>query len=179
MSGRNPVVATASRIVGTLIIIATTSTAIAEPIVIHDSGNTRPITDYLFPPRPESLPQFNAPPPIPNAESLLSRIFPVHTEEMTPGAVRGKSVDLPQLPRPIFLIGTDDRSRNWLIQHRDRLREVQAVGLVVEALNEHEFRAIEQIAQGLDLAPAPASELAKQFNLRHYPVLIGRNRIEQ
>lgn len=179
MSGENSVVATAGWIIVAGIIMATTSTAIADPIVIHDSKNTRPITDYLFLPRPESLAQFTATPPIPNPESLLSRIFPVHTEEMTPGAIQPRSVNLPQIPRPIFLIGTDDRSRNWLIQHRERLRELQAVGLVVEVFNEQEFHAIEQIARGLDLAPAPASELAKQFNLRHYPVLIGRNRIEQ
>lgn len=151
----------------------------AEPVVIHDSGNTRPITDYLFMPRPESLPQPTAVPPAPNPESLASRIFPVHTLEMTPGEAQVRTVDFPQLPRPIFLIGTDDRSRNWLLRYRGRLEEVQAIGLVVEAGSEQDFLSIKEIAGGLEMASAPASGLPKRLDLRHYPILITRTLIEQ
>ncbi|MGH9837372.1 MAG: PFL_4695 family integrating conjugative element protein [Blastocatellia bacterium] len=127
----------------------------AEPVVIYNSGNTRPITDYLFLPGPESIPPSGAVPPAPDPQSLASRIYPVHTPEMTPGDVQTRNVNFPQLPRPVFLIGTDDRSRNWLLRYRERLREVRAIGLVVEAASEQNYLSIQEIAGPLDLAPPP------------------------
>lgn len=151
----------------------------AEPAVIHDRGNTRPIMDYVFVPRPASIPPITNPPRAPDPNALMSQFFPVQSAGLTPGDVSRRAVELSQLPAPLFLIGTDPRSRRWLLQYRDRLQELQAVGFVVEAGSLQEFRALEEIALDLRLSPAPAVQLAKQLGLRHYPVLISRTLIEQ
>ena len=152
--------------------------ASAEPAVIHDRGNTRPITDYVFLPG-TALPPITNPPRAPDPNALMARVFPVQTAVLTPGKVQRRAVELSQLPAPLFLIGTDPRSRHWLLQYRNRLQELQAVGMVVEAGSLQEFRTLEEIALDLSLTPAPALVLAKQLGLRHYPVLISRTLIEQ
>lgn len=136
------------------------------------------MTDYVFVPNPALPPIKNRPRP-PDPDALLSRVFPVKTANLTPGDVPRRVVELPQLPTPLFLIGTDPRSRDWLLQYRNRLQNAQAVGLVVEAASLAEFHALEAIADGLSLTPAPVPQLAKHLGLAHYPVLISRTLIEQ
>ena len=151
----------------------------AEPVVLYDSGQSRPITDYLFRPDPSVLATLRARPTLPDRTGLKPHPYPIQTKEMTPGEVVSRPVNFRQLPRPVFLVGTDPRSREWLVQYRDRLREVHAVGLVVEVESEAAFQALQSAVAGLDLTPASGSALAKQFKLSHYPVLIGPKRIEQ
>ena len=152
----------------------------AEPIVLYDSGSGRTIRDYLVQPDWDAERTRVEKTAIqPNPDLLRRRLFPVHTPELTPGPVAVRSIQLAHLPRPIFLIGNDSRSLNWLVQYRDPLLAAHAFGLVVEVATEAEFREIQSLASGLDLTPVAGSMIAKQWKLSHYPVLIGQQRIEQ
>ena len=155
----------------------------AEPPVIGDSGATRPITEFVRIPTPQSTPQA---PPLPSGEALaaqfLAGVFPVRTPEWTPGPVAAVAVDL-RLPQPVFLIGSDPLSQQWLRRHQIRLAQAHAFGFVVNVATVEEFRALQALAgSGVPLTPASGSDLVEALpavKLAHYPVLISSRMIEQ
>ena len=148
--------------------------------VIYDSGDTQPIAPFLeafeagddFPQQSPVInkPQLGAADP----ESLL----PIQSPGLTPGPVQASSHDRP-FTRPFFLIGSDVRSRQWLQDHRERLKEIGAVGMLVQADTQDDLRAIAELADGLSILPASASDLAQALGISHYPVLISTHAIEQ
>jgi len=101
----------------------------------------------------------------------LADFLPVHTPSMQPGPVRARR-ERTGVTRPLFLLGADQRSRTWLAANRERLQNVQAVGLVVEVADRAAFETLTALAGELSLVPVPGAVLAAHFSLRHYPVLI-------
>ena len=149
------------------------TTATAAPVVIYDSGKTEPMSRYLAAIKTEAprsrirLPQTVNP----SLENL-----PVRTPEMTPGTVSARRIDQPHLSRPLFLVGSDDRSKRWLEHYREKLIEAQAVGMIVNVETREELDELERIGKGLEMIAAPGGQLAKQLVLTHYPMLISKFR---
>jgi integrating conjugative element protein (TIGR03765 family) len=161
------------------------SIACAELTVIHDSGATRPLAPYLEvfgeTPRIDSTGPIEEP-----TEKLgvadLSNLLPIRTPGLTPGPVTPRPLRLPNngtLSRPFFLIGSDARSREWFATHRDRLQAIGAVGMLVQADTEADLAAIAQIADGIPILPATATDIARALGLEHIPALVSRHGIEQ
>jgi len=157
--------------------------ALAELAVIYDSGITEPLAPYLqaF----EELPPATSVEEQPG-ESLgaadLSRLLPIRTPGLTPGPVVPRPLSLragATLPRPFFLIGADPLSRQWLERHRDRLAEIHAIGMLVNAESAADLEAIAAIARGLPIMPASATDIAEALGIEHIPVLISRRGSEQ
>jgi len=153
-----------------------TPVVIAAPEVIYDSGQTKPMSQYLV---SIKVTQRAKTIQIPTANNPQLSRFPIRTPSLTPGLVESQQVKFPHLPRPVFLLGNDDTSKAWLKQYRSRLIEAHAIGLIVNADNESDVQAVRQIGGSIELVAAPAESLAKQLNLKHYPVLISKSRIEQ
>lgn len=105
-------------------------------------------------------------------------VFPIHTPELTPGKVVAKSLNLPGM-QPLFLIGDDDLSRRWLSQRRDRLLQLNAIGLVVNVASEEALEDLQKHAEGLQLLPVSGSDLAKRLGLSSYPLLLTEQGLEQ
>lgn len=101
-------------------------------------------------------------------------VFPVRSPSLTPGRLSiARRVALRMaLPNPVFLIGSDDFSKQWLLRHRDRLARIGASGLVVNVSDLEAFRHLKSLALGVPLAPASGEDLAKLLKLTRYPVLI-------
>ena len=155
----------------------TPADAKAEVTVIHDTGTASPLSDFVKAPKlavPAQLPEID----LQASDNFAAQLFPIHTPELTPGAVNPQTTRL-LLPQAFFMVGCDGRSRQWLSQFQERLIQIGAVGLVVEADSLADFQALSAVAQGLRLSPAPASQLAKQLGISHYPVLVSASRIEQ
>jgi len=152
----------------------------AELTVIYDSGNTQPIAPFLevF----ESADETPQQSPIPTKPQLGAADpetwLPIQSPGLTPGPVQARSHDRP-FARPFFLIGSDTRSRQWLQDYRDQLKEIGAVGMLVQADSLDDLRAIVELADGLSILPASASDIAKALGVSHYPVLITAHGIEQ
>jgi integrating conjugative element protein (TIGR03765 family) len=154
--------------------------AVAALTVIYDSGDTWPIAHFLdafestetTPPQSRLIesPQLGAA----DLESLL----PIRSPGLVPGPVQPRTHDRPFM-RPFFLIGSDALSRQWLLEHRDRLKEIGAVGMLVRADTRDDLRTIAGLATGLSIQPAPASDIAKALGISHYPILITSHGIEQ
>ena len=153
--------------------------AVAALTVIYDSGDTQPIAPFLdaFGSADESPRQS---PVIATARlgaADPASWLPIRSPGLTPGPVQARLHERP-FARPFFLIGSDPLSRNWLQEHRDRLKALGAVGMLVQADTLEDLRAIADLAQGLPILPASASDIAKALGITHYPVVITAHGIE-
>ncbi len=145
-----------------------------EPLtVIYDSGDTLPLEPYL----PKRAPQEETTTQDTNRQ--LPFKLPITTPSMQPGKVTVTPKALRYLQRPLFLVGSDQKSRNWLAEKREQLIRIGAVGLLVEAKDRQEVEAVLAIAEGLRLVPASAEGFAAKLGLSHYPVLLSKEGWEQ
>ena len=158
--------------------------AVGALAVIHDSGETYSLAPFFEvfdedadrPEGPSASPIPPSPPAMGAAE--LERLLPIRSPGLTPGRVARRDSKRP-FARPFFLIGADGLSREWFGTHRNRLAEIGAVGMLVEAETLDDLHAIAAIADGLPILPASASDIAEALGLSHYPVLITKDGIEQ
>ncbi|MEW7982098.1 MAG: integrating conjugative element protein [Candidatus Sedimenticola endophacoides] len=152
----------------------------ADLTVIHDSGNTQLIAPFLevFQTQ-DGLPQQSPVPTKPQLGAADPKAWlPIQSPGLTPGLVQARAHKRP-FTRPFFLIGSDSHSRQWLQTHRDRLKEIGAVGMLVQAETMDDLRTIARLADGLSILPASGSDIAKALSVSHYPVLISAHGIEQ
>ena len=106
-------------------------------------------------------------------------MLPVRSERMTPGPVVTRRLALPASTTPFFVLGTDALSVRWLKQRRTRLRQLHAVGLVVDVVNANQLRQLRRLGQGLVLRPVSGDDIARRLGLAHYPALITPTGIQQ
>ncbi len=105
--------------------------------------------------------------------------LPIKTPNMMPGAVQARKINFPQLLYPIFLVGSDENSLQWLEKYAPRLKKLHAVGLLVQANTKNNIKSINQVANGVPIIPASGFQIGKQFGVKHYPVLFSKHLIEQ
>lgn len=107
----------------------------------------------------------------PNAVSLAA-FFPFHSEQLRPGEPTQKSVE--KLTSPLFVIGMDSKSLQWLDASFEQLKALGAQGLVVEAENYDAYDALRRkaLARGVLIDVAPGDALAEGFGIHSYPVLL-------
>ena len=168
----------------TLVLLCMLTPVFAAPplTVLYDSGNTQPLAPLLaasgFATQAEAA---DLPPIAPPMDVVMQQFLTVHSPSLNPGVqpriAVGKAGAF--LPRPIFLVGADEASLSWLASHRTALVTLGAVGLVVEANGEADILKVRRVAGELPLAAGSGEMLAEQFGVRHYPVLIGPEWIEQ
>ena len=136
-------------------------TASAPLIVVEDRGGASALPYYQLlnlqpdqatPPAPMPAPRVG------NAADAEAAMLPVRSTQLSPGEVQRR-----QARRP------DDAA----------LRELQAVGLVVNVESMAALTALRRLAPGLTLSPASGDDLAQRLGLRHYPVLITSTGVEQ
>jgi integrating conjugative element protein (TIGR03765 family) len=148
--------------------------------VIYDSGDTWLIAPFLdaFEAKETTLPQRRAVQSPQLGAADLASLLPIRSPGLTPGPIQPRTHDRPFM-RPFFLIGSDALSRQWLLEHRDRLKEIGAVGMLIQANTLDDLRTIAELAAGISIQPASATDIAKALGISHYPVLISSHGIEQ
>lgn len=149
--------------------------ASAEPTVLFDSGETEAIAPYLEALAPKKRARA-ALPPRPSLD-VGSYGLPVETPSMTPGRVQPRLLSALQGKmggaRPLFLVGADRWSLQWLHNNRQRLTALHAVGMIIVARDSEEVSVLRRAAGPLQLIVASGEEIATTLGLRHYPVLIA------
>jgi integrating conjugative element protein (TIGR03765 family) len=151
----------------------------AELTVLYDTGNTSPLAPLLEVLAADQPPDLPPGPQLPNLGAAdLERLLPIQSPGLTPGRVEPRSVEQ-RFARPFFLIGADSLSRQWLKARRAELRRIGAIGMLVQAETVGDLRLVAELADGLPILPAPASDIATALGLSHYPVLISNQGIEQ
>lgn len=154
-------------------------------VVVEDQGGSpaRPYYDALDLPEqlgatPSGLPPASAAAPS-DRRYTEADMLPVRSELLTPGVVERRAVRLPGLTQPMFLVGDDDLSRQWLQRRLPELRRLNAVGLVVDVEGAEDLHALRLLAPGVPLSPVSGDDLARRLHLKHYPVLLMPTGIEQ
>lgn len=114
-----------------------------------------------------------------NQESpAAADVFPVVSTYLSPGFIEARAIDMPGL-NPVFLVGNDSLSRNWLRANKNLLQRLNATGLVVNAASPESIGELSSLADGLILLPVTGDDLARLLDLQHYPVLITPTYLEQ
>ncbi|MDR3430732.1 MAG: integrating conjugative element protein [Rouxiella aceris] len=126
----------------------------------------------------ETTPPESLAPPSASAQVSVASALPVHTPELTPGAVEGKKLTLPGMP-PIFIIGDDDLSRQWLIQRGTDLKRLHATGFVVNVADKDRLKGLQALLPDNNMAPVSGSDLARRLQLTHYPLIITEKGLAQ
>ncbi|NMZ33987.1 integrating conjugative element protein [Pseudomonas proteolytica] len=152
----------------------------AALIVVEDMGGTSALPYYRTlnlpsapqPTKPVILPAVRINPY--NEADML----PVTSEHLSPGKVENRITNVPGLV-PLFLLGDDELSRRWLAARADLLREINAVGLVVNVQHIAALAELRELGTGLEIVPASADDLALRMGVKHYPVLITATGVEQ
>lgn len=97
---------------------------------------------------------------------------------LTPGKVQDRIINAPGL-QPLFVVGDDELSKSWLLQRREHLQQMNAVGVVVNVASSDRFEEVRRWAKDLEMVPAPGDDLASRLSIRHYPLLITATTIQQ
>ncbi|OOF38275.1 MULTISPECIES: integrating conjugative element protein [Rodentibacter] len=157
------------------LLLSTSSSA--ELAVIADLGGESAVRFYegIQPELDENAPIY--PNAIPESVTEVD-MLPVVSHKLTPGYVKPIDLELTGMS-PIFLIGADELSRQWLSQHYDNLLSQQAVGLVVNVTTLDELNQLRRLAPNLTLLPSPADDLSDRLKLSHYPALITETGVSQ
>jgi integrating conjugative element protein (TIGR03765 family) len=153
--------------------VATSASGLAGVTVIHEGGPTVPIGQYLAgmltqePPASKSA--------LPSQSDVLPMAFPVATPSMRPGSlpapVRLRTAGW--LVAPMFIVGDDKRSRQWLAANHEKLRRLGASGLVVNVPSLDAFRSLRTVAPDVAMAPGSVEALGRQAGLSVYPLYVA------
>ena len=165
--------------IATSCLLVTSSLALAELTVVFDSGQARPLSDFLGPldsGKPDTAPSYPEKSQLGAAD--VESLLPIRSPGLTPGKVTPREHSVP-FAHSFFLIGSDTNSKRWLEQHREALKRMGAAGMLVDASSIEDLHAIANLADGLPITPASGSDIAKALDIRHYPVGISAGRIWQ
>lgn len=165
--------------------------AYAAPVVLHDSGNTESMENYtrVFS-KPAKFVLPKDPQVIANIRNEIDRKIkahgsantvriPIRTAGLQPGKFNSIDAYFPNLSLPIFVVGADPLSLEWLRKRRSTLAKVGAIGWVVQAESTADVRAIAEAGAGLRFIAFGGNNLQKLFGVSTYPVLISERSMEQ
>ena len=148
--------------------------AALEVIADHGGSPAAPYYEMLEGQAPGPSGQISLPRQVTTADML-----PVRSERLTPGLVEPKAIRLLGLATPLFLVGDDAMSLEWLAQRQPALKKLGAIGWAVNVTDNTGLQRLREAAGGLAVLPIHGDDLASRIPLRHYPVLITASSVEQ
>lgn len=151
--------------------------AILTPGATQDAA-----TIYTGSERIALVPNRPHPPSWPIPDYDVRQLFPIHTPAMRAGRFEpshAPHIALEHLRTPLFLVGTDTYSSQWLSQHRTTLQAHKAIGFVIEAPHYEAFIALSTLVPELLMIPVPGQQLAEVLGLTVYPLMLTRTGIWQ
>jgi integrating conjugative element protein (TIGR03765 family) len=158
-----------------VILISIAANAFAEPLVIRDYGG-----------KPSGVPDKAAitnsvmGQPLKSPGKTTSARFPLKSSMRSGVLAATRRFENKLLNRnPIFVVGNDERSRDWISDNKSYLSKINARGFVTNITSENEYRSLQDFAKPLSLSAIPLDELAQSLELRVYPVLITSEEMAQ
>ncbi|NMF91431.1 PFL_4695 family integrating conjugative element protein [Aromatoleum petrolei] len=142
------------------------------PTVIHDAGGM-PLAPY-FEPFADDVGEAAPAPQMP-AQLQPPQLFPVVSTRAGPGRLLQNPMPskLPGGPgQPIFIVGDDPASLEWLQRNADALRRMGARGIVASVGTREDFLRLRASAD-LHMVPMSADALLEAAGIHVWPVLIG------
>lgn len=154
------------------------NTVTAAPKTLYDSGMTHSLRPYMQSRQAPPQQTLNQSTQFVSKHLPVKRL-PVITSQLTPGRVKARTIHYPYLDTPFFIVGADRLSHQWLIEHREQLKTLHAIGIAVNVNSERQLALLQRSAGGIRISPVKGGKLARQLSLKHYPVLISGKLIEQ
>lgn len=105
-------------------------------------------------------------------KTLFSSYFPVVTESMSVGKLtehEANNIRYRMVTQPLFIIGYDPVSINWLKKNKKLLKLKRAIGLVVNVGTKKQMAELNEIGDGVILQPTLGDSLSTNLNIKHYP----------
>lgn len=144
------------------------------PTVIHDAGGV-PLAPYFEPFADDAGGAAREPAPRMPAQPQPPQLFPVVSTRAGPGRLLQNPMPskLPGGPgQPIFIVGDDPASLDWLQRNADALRRIGARGIVASVGTLEDFLRLRASAD-LHMVPMSADALLEAAGFHVWPVLIG------
>ena len=155
----------------------------AELIEIADHGGISPSIYYERITKDD--PEKNAPMGQPFnsaqvAQYALKNRLPIQSKLLTPGRVKARKWQRQAfMGTSIALIGYDKASVKWLKRKKKQLQAQTTVIMLVNVKTEQQFKKIQAFLPSNQILAMSGDDVARQLNIRHYPVLITSKGIEQ
>ena len=138
--------------------------------VLHDYGNTTPLVIQVTPIK-HSSPQ--------QALSSIGDIYRVSTPKMTVGKIEPHKIQsIKGFSQPVFVVGCDRTSKKWLRFYAHRLKQLHAVGYVVNCSGKLAFLKLKGDLD-LPLMTVNGAGIYQRFKFSHYPFLITSDYLSQ
>jgi integrating conjugative element protein (TIGR03765 family) len=155
-----------------LLVLGLMSSAIAAPIVIKDYGGR----DSGVPTQEVVMREYQKHAPV--ASHVNFNPYPIVSK------VQAGKLDAPirlRVPvvKPLFFLGNDALSRQWVDKNKQYLLSIRASGYATNLQNEDELLALREWAKPLGIAPMPLDQAAQVFGIPVYPVLIYQETVKQ
>ena len=109
--------------------------------------------------------------------SVEASQFPLESP-LSAGKVDTHAVNLPALTQPLFVIGDDTFSLQWLQQNTAALKKMHAVGLITNVGSELRYKTIEQTS-GWVLLPVSLEGIESLVPVTHLPFLLTATAVMQ
>ena len=144
------------------------------PTVIHDAGGV-PLAPYFEPFADDAGEGAREPVPRTPAQPQPPQLFPVVSTRAGPGRLLQNPMPskLPGGPgQPVFIVGDDAVSLDWLQRNADALRRMGARGIVASVGTPEDFLRL-RASVDLHMVPVSADALLEVVGIHVWPVLIG------
>lgn len=139
--------------------------------VIEDRGG-QPIAPYL-PKNTDTSERMNKTFEERRSKKLIHAHFPVVTNSMSVGKVtedEAKDLRYQMASRPLFIVGYDPVSKNWLASNKELLKAKRAIGMVVNVQTKEQMTELQAIVgDGVLMQPTPGDRMSEHLKIRHYP----------
>ncbi len=179
--------------ISVLLLVVACTNAAAEPTVLYDFGETisiDAIDSGLLDPIRTAVEQNRASlvpdAPIPDSVAEQSQLkadatlaFPLEVAGLSVARVEKTSANYPELTAPVCVIGADDKSLSWLVKYYDQLVRLNVKCLLVQVKDAQQLARVAQFARDIPVMPDVGGISKSLLKIRHYPVLISNNWIEQ
>lgn len=111
------------------------------------------------------------------SSAALPRIFPIEPKLIKPVVLPGTQMlkELPDLPQPLFVIGTDEYSIRWFQANRKVLEQYGSSGVLTKVRNQTEWEYMQKLVAPMQLWPMNADALADQLGAPGYPIMITKS----
>ena len=174
-------------IVGALLAAALSAAPSAsEPApVLYRKAGTRRLVDLLVDEETRAAAEASCRTELPQPPGYdPAVIYPVSSPSLALGRLGApdrivRKVERRPGMKPVFLIGDDAASLRWLAGNRAALKELGALGMVVEVASRERFEAITRLAPDLPIVAMSGEAVASEMRVSHYPVLISPRGVHQ
>lgn len=139
--------------------------------VIEDRGG-QSISKYL-PTNNEAMTHVNESRLKKQKMTMFNNQFPVISKSLTVGRVtkeEARDINYQLASKPMFIIGYDAVSINWLKANKELLNDKGAIGLVVNIETKEQMEYLQKVVgKRVTMQPTQGDSLAKHLKIKHYP----------